>query len=193
MLSSCLAGEIPQAILKDDEKKLKEALDYYLSIFGKDNFYIELQYHNLEEQRKVNTKLIQLSKKLNLKRVITNDAHYLLKEHANPHDILLCIQTKKRIDEPNRLRFKTQEFYLKSYNELYNIWGDDFKDAFLNTLEILEKANLELKLNSIYYLPKYTVNGKEIDSFEFLKKLCLENLPKKYPNPDQNIIDRMEY
>lgn len=193
MLSSCLAGEIPQAILKDDQKKLKESLDYYLSIFGKENFYIELQYHNIDEQRKVNTKLIQLAKKLDLKRVITNDAHYLIKEHANPHDILLCIQTKKRVDEPNRLKFKTQEFYLKSYNELYSIWGDDFKDAFLNTLEISEKVNLELKLNSVYYLPKYTINNQEIDSFEFLKKLCLENLPKKYPNYDQNIINRMEY
>jgi DNA polymerase-3 subunit alpha len=193
MLSSCLAGEIPQAILKDDQKKLKESLDYYLSIFGKENFYIELQYHNIEEQRKVNTKLIQLAKKLDLKRVITNDAHYLIKEHANPHDILLCIQTKKRVDEPNRLKFKTQEFYLKSYNELYSIWGDDFKDAFLNTLEISEKVNLDLKLNSVYYLPKYTINNQEIDSFEFLKKLCLENLPKKYPNYDQNILSRMEY
>jgi DNA polymerase-3 subunit alpha len=193
MLSSCLAGEIPQAILKDDQKKLKESLDYYLSIFGKENFYIELQYHNIDEQRKVNTKLIQLAKKLDLKRVITNDAHYLIKEHANPHDILLCIQTKKRVDEPNRLKFKTQEFYLKSYNELYSIWGDDFKDAFLNTLEISEKVNLELKLNSVYYLPKYTLNNQEIDSFEFLKKLCLENLPKKYPNYDQNILNRMEY
>jgi len=193
MLSSCLAGEIPQAILKDDQKKLKESLDYYLSIFGKENFYIELQYHNIEEQRKVNTKLIQLAKKLDLKRVITNDAHYLIKEHANPHDILLCIQTKKRVDEPNRLKFKTQEFYLKSYNELYSIWGDDFKDAFLNTLEISEKVNLELKLNSVYYLPKYTINNQEIDSFEFLKKLCLENLPKKYPNYDQNVLNRMEY
>jgi len=193
MLSSCLAGEIPQAILKDDQKKLKEALDYYLSVFGKENFYIELQYHNIDEQRKVNTKLIQLAKKLDLKRVITNDAHYLTKEHANPHDILLCIQTKKRVDEPNRLKFKTQEFYLKSYNELYSIWGDDFKDAFLNTLEISEKVNLELKLNSVYYLPKYTINNQEIDSFEFLKKLCLENLPKKYPNYDQNILNRMEY
>jgi DNA polymerase III subunit alpha len=193
MLSSCLAGEIPQAILKDDQKKLKESLNYYLSIFGKENFYIELQYHNIDEQRKVNTKLIQLAKKLDLKRVITNDAHYLIKEHANPHDILLCIQTKKRVDEPNRLKFKTQEFYLKSYNELYSIWGDDFKDAFLNTLEISEKVNLELKLNSVYYLPKYTINNQEIDSFEFLKKLCLENLPKKYPNYDQNIVNRMEY
>jgi DNA polymerase III subunit alpha len=177
MLSSCLAGEIPQAILKDDQKKLKESLNYYLSVFGKENFYIELQYHNIDEQRKVNTKLIQLAKKLDLKRVITNDAHYLIKEHANPHDILLCIQTKKRVDEPNRLKFKTQEFYLKSYNELYSIWGDDFKDAFLNTLEISEKVNLELKLNSVYYLPKYTINNQEIDSFEFLKKLCLENSP----------------
>jgi DNA polymerase-3 subunit alpha len=193
MLSSCLAGEIPQAIIKDDQKKLKESLDYYLSIFGKENFYIELQYHNIDEQRKVNTKLIQLAKRLDLKRVITNDAHYLIKEHANPHDILLCIQTKKRVDEPNRLKFKTQEFYLKSYNELYSIWGDDFKDAFLNTLEISEKVNLELKLNSVYYLPKYTINNQEIDSFEFLKKLCLENLPKKYPNYDQNILNRMEY
>ncbi|MGC8733769.1 MAG: DNA polymerase III subunit alpha [bacterium] len=193
MLSSCLAGEIPQAILKDDEKKLKESLDYYLSIFGQENFYVELQYHNIQEQRKVNTKLIQLAKKLNLKRVITNDAHYLLKEHANPHDILLCIQTKKRVDDPNRLKFKTNEFYLKNYEELYSIWGSDFKDAFLNTLEISEKINLELKLNSIYYLPKYTIDNKEIDSFVFLKKLCLENLPKKYPNYDQNILDRMEY
>lgn len=193
MFSSCLAGEIPQAILKDDQKKLKESLDYYLSIFGKENFYIELQYHNIDEQRKVNTKLIQLAKKLGLKRVITNDAHYLIKEHTKPHDILLCIQTKKRVDEPNRLKFKTQEFYLKSYNELYSIWGDDFKDAFLNTLEISEKINLDLKLNSVYYLPKYTLNNQEIDSFEFLKKLCLENLPKKYPNYDQTIINRMEY
>jgi len=193
MFSSCLAGEIPQAILKDDQKKLKESLDYYLSIFGKENFYIELQYHNIDEQRKVNTKLIQLAKKLGLKRVITNDAHYLIKEHTKPHDILLCIQTKKRVDEPNRLKFKTQEFYLKSYNELYSIWGDDFKDAFLNTLEISEKINLDLKLNSVYYLPKYTLNNQEIDSFEFLKKLCLENLSKKYPNYDQTIINRMEY
>ena len=194
MLSSCLAGEIPQAILKEDTKKLNEALDYYLSIFGKDNFYIELQYHGLDEQRKVNTKLIQLSKKLNLKRVITNDSHYLLKEHAKPHDILLCIQTKKRVDDVNRLRFKTQEFYLKSYQELYKLWGQDFKDAFLNTLEIVEKVNLDLQLNSIYYLPKYTPENQEnFDSFEFLKKLCLENLPKKYPNYDETIINRMEY
>lgn len=185
MLTSCLAGEIPQAIINKDQAKLKKHLDDYISIFGKENVFVELQFHGIEEQKLVNTELIKIAKNYGLKRVITNDVHYLEKDNYQSHDVLLCIQTKKKLDDPNRLRFKQNEFYLKSPTELYHIWGDDFKDCFLNTRLISEMVNLQFPQQ--YYLPKID------NSFEILKKLCYENLPLKYPSYDQKIIDRMEY
>lgn len=186
MLSGCLASEIPQAILYSNDQKVKKLLDEYLSIFGNENFFIELQYHGLEEQTKVNTELIRIAKKYGLKRVITNDSHYLDKSNYNSHDILLCVQTKKKIDDPKRLRFEKNEFYLKTPEELYKIWGDEFKDAFLNTRLISDMVDLKFP-EGIYYLPSTE------DSFEKLRDLCYKNLPLRYPNYGQEIIQRLEY
>ncbi|MCS6955232.1 MAG: DNA polymerase III subunit alpha [Candidatus Calescibacterium sp.] len=186
MLTSCLAGEIPQAIVNDETQKLKKNLDEYLSIFGKENFFVEFQYHGIDEQIKVNTELIKIAKVLGLKRVITNDSHYLESRNYNSHDILLCIQTKKRFDDPKRLRFAQNQFYLKTVEELYKIWGDDFKDAFLNTSFISDMVDIRFP-EGTFYLPNTE------DSFKKLRELCYKNLPIKYPNYGQNVIDRLEY
>ncbi|MFN3477923.1 MAG: DNA polymerase III subunit alpha [bacterium] len=187
MLSGCLASELSNAILyQQDQNKIKKILEEYLSIFGKENFFLEFQYHGLEEQVKLNTELIKIARKYGLKRVITNDSHYLSREDYFAHDVLLCIQTKKKIDDPKRLRFTQNEFYLKSAQELYEIWKDDFKDAFFNTRFISEMVNITFPEN-IYYLPRSE------NSSIILRELCYKNLPLKYPNYDQRIIDRLEY
>lgn len=186
VLTSCLAGEIPQAILQNDKDKLKKNIEDYISIFGKENVFVEFQYHGLKEQVIVNKELINLAKRYNLRKVITNDAHYLEKSNYDAHDVLLCVQTKKKKDDPNRLRFSTNEFYVKSVEELYSFWGEDFKDAFLNTVHICDMLDIKIP-EGIYYLPHTE------SSFEKLRNLCYENLPKKYPNYDKKIIDRIEY
>ncbi|MEN3015535.1 MAG: DNA polymerase III subunit alpha [bacterium] len=186
MLTSCLAGEIPQSILYDNIPQAHRILEEYISIFGKENVFAEFQYHHLKEQQKVNQELVKLCKKFGIKRVITNDAHYLTKDNYYAHDVLLCIQTKKRIDEPNRIRFSTNEFYVKSAKEMYDLWGDDFKDAILNTRLISEIVDIKFPEN-IYYLPK-TENSNKL-----LRELCYKNLPTRYPSYDEKIIDRLEY
>jgi DNA polymerase-3 subunit alpha len=191
-LSACLQGKIPQLILakKIDEAE-KTALKYQ-EIFGKDNFYLELQHHpNLEDQKKVNKILIQISKKLKIPLVATNDCHYLKPEDAEAQDILMLINTGADPNDPERLTLKGDDFSMRSPERMF----EDFKEvpeAILNTQKISEMCNFEFELGKIK-LPKFeTPNGKSPD--EYLKELCYQGLEKRYgKNPSKEIVERLNY
>lgn len=189
-LSACLAGEVPSYILKNNYEKAKEAALFYNSVFGQDNFYLELQDHGILEQQKVNKELIKLSKETGIPLVATNDVHYLEKKDAFAHEVLLCIQTGKNIDDGDRMSFPTEEFYLKSPKEMEELFSYQ-KDALLNTEKIAQMCNIEFEFNKLK-LPKYDLpNG--IDSFDYLKDLCFAGLQKRYKNPTKDVEDRLNY
>ena len=155
VLSSCLKGEIPYRILQGRTDEAMKAAGEYIEIVGKDNFFFEIQDNGIEDQVKVNKELIALSKKLNVQVVVTGDCHYLKKEDSKAHDILLCIQTGANINSPNRLRFSTDEFYMKSPDEMHRAFAE-IPEALLNTKRIAERCNVELELGKLY-LPEYNV------------------------------------
>lgn len=189
-LSACLGGEIPYHILSNNYDKAKEVALEYADIFGKDNFFIELQDHGVEEQRMVNKELIKISKETGIPLVATNDVHYLKKEDALVHDILLCIQTGKTIDEEDRMKFPTNEFYLKSPEEMKSIFYDNL-EALENTVWIANRCNVDLEFGSLH-LPEYKV-PEGYTNEEYLRYLCEEGLKKRYECISQEIRDRFEY
>ncbi|HCX03231.1 MAG TPA: DNA polymerase III subunit alpha, partial [Clostridiales bacterium] len=141
-LSACIAGEIPSQILDGNFERAKQTALEYKNIFGENNFFLELQEHGIEEQQLINEKLIDFGKDLDIPLVLTNDTHYINKEDAKFHDILLCIQTQKTVDE-ERMRFPSEEFYLKSYDEMMEIFPG-MEEAAENTNKIAERCNVEL-------------------------------------------------
>ncbi len=141
-MTACLGGEIPYWILKNDIERAERSLAEYVEIFGKENLYLELQEHGIEEQRPVNEAIIRLSEKTGLKLVASNDIHYTFKKDSEAHDVLLCIQTGHTLDDPKRLKFGSQEFYMKSQEEMYDLFRD-VPEALANTLEIAERCNIE--------------------------------------------------
>ncbi|MCX5697529.1 MAG: DNA polymerase III subunit alpha [Candidatus Omnitrophica bacterium] len=189
-LTACLKGEIPSLIR---EKRFNDALkeaDNYLNIFGKGNFYLEVQGNSIPEQRIVNEGLIRISKELHIPLVATNDVHYLKKEHASSHEALLCIQTQTTLDDPNRMRLQTDEFYFQSPEEMKALFKD-LPEAIANTLEIAQRCNLELDFSQIH-LPKYTPpNGQ--DKEDYLKDLCAGGLKNRFPEAAPEIKERLEY
>jgi len=189
VLSGCLQGEIPQAILTRREKDIPQIISLYKEIFG-DDFYLEVQAHNFPEQIKVNKELFSLAKKFNLKAVATNDVHYLEKEEAEIQDILLCLQTKKKISDRDRLKMTTDDFYFKSEQEMLNFFKE-WPEVVSQTQEIVEKCNLEIELRKIKF-PNFPLpEGENAD--EYLKKLCYEGLKEKYPQADKRVFDRLNY
>ncbi|MBE3592953.1 MAG: DNA polymerase III subunit alpha [Thermoanaerobacter sp.] len=189
-LSACLAGEVPSYILRGEYEKAKEAALFYDSIFGRGNFYLELQDHGILEQQKVNKELIRLSKETGIPLVATNDVHYLEKKDAKAHEVLLCIQTGKTIDDEDRMSFPTDEFYLKSPEEMENLFSC-CKEAIGNTEKIADMCNVEFEFNKTK-LPKYDL-PEGVDSYEYLKNLCYEGLYKRYKNPGKEVIERLDY
>ncbi len=155
VLSSCLKGEIPYRILQGRTDEAMKAAGEYIEIIGKDNFFFEIQDNKIEDQSKVNKELITLAKKLDVQVVATGDCHYLKKEDSKAHDILLCIQTGANVNDPQRLRFSTDEFYMKSPEEMQKAFSE-IPDALLNTKKIAEQCNVELELGK-FYLPEYNV------------------------------------
>lgn len=188
-LSACLAGDIPKAILGNDMNKARELTQTYKSIFG-DDFYIELQDHGIEEQLKLNPQLIKLARELDVPCVATNDVHYVNKEDAQSHDILLCIQTATNVDDDNRMKFATDEFYFKSYEEMDKLFSY-VPDAIENTNKIAEKCNVELDFENTH-LPKYPL-PQGVNEKDYLRKLCVEGINRKYKDVSQSILHRMEY
>ncbi|WP_456484946.1 DNA polymerase III subunit alpha [Desulfurobacterium sp.] len=175
-MSACIQGEIPLLYLKGQYEEAEKAAKWYKDLFGED-FYLELQDHGMREQKKANRGLIEIAKKLDIELVATNDAHYLNKEDWEAHDILLCIQTGKKLNDEKRMRFPTKEFYFKNGEEMFRLFKE-VPEAITNTLKIAEKINVEIK-NDGYHLPKYKVpEGYTYSSY--LKELAEKGLERRF-------------
>ena len=189
-LSACLAGEIPKALLSGDYERAKETARWYKSVFGENNYFLELQNHNLPEQARINPYIIKLSKEIGIKTVATNDVHYISKDDAFMHKVLLCVQTGTKINEKNALEFKTDEFYLKSEEEMKSAFYD-CTEAVENTAKIAERCNVSFEFGKIK-LPFFDTGG--VDHFEYFKKLCIKGLYERYgKTPEKQVIDRLKY
>ena len=187
-LSACIGGDIPQAILRHDNDKAEELVKFFKQIFG-DDFYLELQNQGLEEQAYVNASLKALAKKFNVKTVVTNDVHYVNKEDAVTQDVLMCVQTGVKIDTPNRMKMPCDEFYLKSYDELLEVFkGDEI--SLDTTLEIADKCNFTFEYGHYkfpHYIPK---NGQT--PIEFIRSLINDGIKRKYGEETEEIRERIE-
>jgi len=190
-LSACAKGEIPSALLAEDFKKALELAKEYQKIFGKDNFYLELQHHpELPDQKKINDGLLKISKELNVPAIITTDIHYIKKEDKEAQDVLLAIQTGTDIGNEDRLSMKEMELYFKSPEEITKDFSDH-PELFENIKKIVEQCNLELDIGEVI-LPHFTAPKKE-DSFQYLKKIALKNFKKIYSLENKEAKDRFDY
>ena len=189
-LSACLAGAIPQYLMEEDYASAKAYALKLSGIFGEGNFFLELQDHGIEEQRPVNQGVMRLARETGLPLVVTNDAHYLCREDAKMQDVLLCIQTGKTVDDENRMKFQTEEFYLKSEEELRQLFpGCD--EAFENTVRIADRCNVEFVFNQ-YHLPSFPV-PEGYTNEKYFRKLCYEGFEARYPHAPESYLERLEY
>ena len=189
--SACLAGSVSQAILVGDMEKAEEIALWYKNLFG-DDYYLEIQNNGVKEQVMVNQKLIELSRKLDIPLVATNDAHYLKKEDAYNHEVLLCIQTGKKMNDVDRMRFESDELYVKSPEEMIEYFKA-FPDAIENTVKIAEKCNVEFEFGHTI-LPNYDVPKEYPTHYDYLKKLCQDGMKQRYgENLSKELMERAEY
>ena len=189
--SACLGGEIAQSILKDDLAKAEEIALWHKNIFGED-YYLEVQSNTLREQILVNQKLVELARKLNIPLVATNDSHYLKKEDYYNHEVLLCIQTGKRMTDEDRMKFQTNDFYIKSPEEMKEFFKN-IPEALENTVKIAEKCNVDFEFGHTI-LPNYDVPEEFETHYDYIKKLCDDGILSRYgENPTKEILDRAEY
>ena len=189
-LSACLAGEIPRFILNGDYDKAKETALWYNRVFGQDNYYLELQDHNIKEQKIVNSQIIRLSQETGIPLVATNDVHYTESDDYKMHKVLLCVQTGSKITDENTLEFKTNEFYLKSAEEMAQLFSQ-VPQALSNTQKIAEKCNVEFEFGNIK-LPRFDIG--ERDHFEYFREKCYSGLYDIFGNnPEKVYIDRLDY
>ena len=190
-LSACLAGAVNQALLNGQTEKAEEIALWHKRVFGED-YYIEIQNNGIREQVLANQKLVQLARKLDIPLVATNDAHYLKREDAYSHEILLCIQTGKRMSDEDRMKFDTDELYVKSPEEMSEYFKA-FPDAIENTVKIAEQCNVEFEFGHTI-LPNYDVPPEYPTHYDFLKELCEKGLTKRYgENLSEEIQKRAEY
>ena len=190
-LSGCLAGSVSQAILNGNIEEAENVAKWHKNVFGED-YYLEIQNNGVKEQVMVNQKIIQIARRLDIPIVATNDAHYLKREDAYNHEVLLCIQTGKRITDEDRMRFETDELYVKSPEEMSEYFKN-FPDAIENTVKIAEKCNVEFEFGHTI-LPNYDVPEEYATHYDYFKKLCDDGIKKRYgENPSQEILDRAEY
>lgn len=190
-LSACLAGEIPQALLAGDYEKAKNLARYYEDLFGKGNYYIEIQDHRLDEQRTVLPLLVRLSRETGIPLVATNDAHYLEKEDSRMQHILICIQTNKTVNDDDVLEFGTDEFYVKSTDEMYELFSA-WPEACENTNRIAEMCSFDFEFG-VTKLP-YFVAPDGMDNKEYFVKLCRDGLLRRYgADVPEDIRARLDY
>lgn len=189
-LSACLAGEVQRNITRGMYSEGKAAALRYEALFGKGNFFLELQDHGIPEQRTVNQSLLRMSQETGIDLVATNDVHYTYAEDEKAHDILLCIQTGKKLADEDRMRYEGGQYYIKSEEEMRTLFPYAL-EALENTQKIADRCNVEIEFG-ITKLPKYDV-PEGYTSWEYLNQLCYEGLEKHYPNPGDELKERLEY
>ena len=189
--SACLGGSIATAIIEGEQEQAEKIALWHKKVFGED-YYLELQANRLRKQALVNQKLVELSKKLEIPLIITNDSHYLRKEDAYSHEVLLCVQTGKKMSDEDRMRFETDDFYIKSPSEIEE-FVPNLPEAMENTVKIAEKCNVEFEFGHTI-LPNYDVPKEYPTHYDFFYKLCKEGIKKRYgENPPKEILERMEF
>ena len=201
-LTACIGGEVPCAIIDNDMDEAKRRIGTYQDILGKDNFYLEIMDHGIDKELIVNRGMIQLSKELDIPLIATNDVHYLKKEHADAHDIMLCTQTQSKVDDPKRFKFNAPEYYFKSPEEMKELFKE-VPQAVTNTVDIAERCNIEFKFApEVNHYPVYDISGSNKSEKEFLRDICLDAIPDRYDfdprateldEEQQKIIERLDY
>ena len=189
-LSACLAGEVQRNLVRGMYSEGKAAALRYEEIFGKGNFFLELQDHGIAEQQTANQALLRLHQETGIELVATNDVHYTYSEDEKPHDILLCLQTGKKLDDEDRMRYEGGQYYIKSEKEMRTLFPYA-PEALENTQKIADRCNVEIEFG-VTKLPKYDV-PEGYTSWEYLNKLCYEGLEKHYPNPSEKLRERLHY
>ena len=189
-LSACLAGEVQKNILRGMYEEGKAAALRYQDIFGKGNFFLELQDHGMQEQQIVNQSLLRMAQETGIELVATNDVHYTYAEDVKPHDILLCIQTGKKLEDEDRMRYEGGQYYIKSEEEMRQLFPYALQ-ALENTQKIADRCNVEIEFG-VTKLPKYDV-PEGYTSWEYLNKLCFDGLKERYPDGDHSLKERLEY
>jgi len=189
-LSACLSGEIPRLLLNNNYDEAKETALRYNELFGDGNYYIEIQNHDIQEQKQILPLLYRLSKETGIGLVATNDAHYLTKEDAYMQQVLVCIATKTTLGDPKALEFPTDEFYIKSGDEMNELFSM-YEGAVANTVKIAEMCNIEFEFGKIK-LPKFTLQNVS-DNKKFFRELCEKGLCEKYGSDNQKARERLEY
>ena len=189
-LSGCIAGAIPQLILKDRYNEARALARELQEMFGKDSFYLEIQDHGIPEEKRAAEGIIKIHRETGIPLALTNDAHYIEKGDAYYQDVLLCIQTGRTVDEPNRMRFESEEFYLKSEEEMRALFPE-FGDAADNTVKIAEMCSFDFEFGH-YHLPRFKLPEGENDSYEYLKKLCEKGFAERFPTRPE-VHAQLEY
>ncbi len=189
-LSACLAGEVQRNILRNMYEEGKEAALRYQEIFGEGNFFLELQDHGMQEQKLVDQSLLRMSRETGIELVATNDVHYTYAEDEKPHDMLLCIQTGKKLSDENRMRYEGGQYFIKSEDEMRKLFPYAL-EALENTQKIADRCNVEIEFG-VTKLPKYDV-PEGYTSWEYLNHLCYEGLKMRYPDVDETLTQRLEY
>lgn len=189
-LSACIAGEVPKALLRGDYDEAKKIALKYAEVLGKDNYFLEIQDHGLSEQKRIIPDMLRLSEETGIGLVATNDIHYLKKEDAKYQDVLMCIQMEKKVDDPDRMKFETEEFYIKSPEEMTSLF-EYVPQAIENTKKIAKRCNVDFDFGT-RHLPAYAVpDGK--DAFEYLRELCQSGLEKRYLPVSDELQKRLDY
>ena len=189
-LSACIAGEVPKALLIGDYDEAKKIALKYAEVLGKDNYFLEIQDHGLSEQKRIIPDMLRLSEETGIGLVATNDIHYLKKEDAKYQDVLMCIQMEKKVDDPDRMKFETEEFYIKSPEEMTSLF-EYVPQAIENTEKIAKRCNVDFDFGT-RHLPAYAVpDGK--DAFEYLRELCQSGLEKRYSPVSDELQKRLDY
>ena len=190
-LSACLAGDIPKLLLNGDYVSAYNTALEYRDMFGEGNFFLELQNHGIEEQKTVNAGIIRIHNETGIPLAVTNDCHYIKKSDARTHEILLCIQTKSTVDDAGAFRFPTNEFYLKSEDEMRSLFPE-YPEAADNTVRIAERCNVEFEFGHTK-LPHFDV-PEGVSHAEYLRKMCFDGLRVRYENPDEErLTSRLDY
>lgn len=189
-LSACLAGEVARYLTRGMYEDAKEAALRYQDIFGKDNFFLEMQDHGIPDQQTVNQQLLRMSKEAGIQLVATNDVHYTMAEDAQPHDILLCLQTGKKLADEDRMRYEGGQYYVKSPKEMEMLFPYAL-EALENTQKIADRCHVEIEFG-VTKLPKYDV-PQGYTSWEYLNKLCFEGLERNYDPVTKELRERLEY